>query len=76
MGEASKVLPNPFPTSVRFSVVFDSKTPWTVDRQAPLSMEFSRQEILAWVAILFFRGSSRPRDHIQVSRIDGRFLTV
>ena len=26
------------------SVVFDSATPWTVARQAPLSMEFSRQE--------------------------------
>ena len=32
--------------SVRFthSVVSDSATPWTVARQAPLSMEFSRQE--------------------------------
>ena len=26
------------------SVVFNSATPWTVARQAPLSMEFSRQE--------------------------------
>ena len=26
------------------SVVFDSVTPWTVARQAPLPMEFSRQE--------------------------------
>ena len=26
------------------SVVSDSATPWTVARQAPLSMEFSRQE--------------------------------
>ena len=26
------------------SVVSDSVTPWTVARQAPLSMEFSRQE--------------------------------
>ena len=27
-------------------------TPWTVAHQAPLSMEFSRQEILEWVACL------------------------
>ena len=26
------------------SVVSDSATPWTIDYQAPLSMEFSRQE--------------------------------
>ena len=26
------------------SVMFNSVTPWTVARQAPLSMEFSRQE--------------------------------
>ena len=26
------------------SVMFDSVTPWTVALQAPLSMEFSRQE--------------------------------
>ena len=30
--------------SVSHSVVSNSATPWTVDRQAPLSMEFSRQE--------------------------------
>ena len=35
-------------------------TPWTVACQVPLSMEFSRQEILEWVAISFSRGSSQP----------------
>ena len=30
--------------SVSYSVVFDSVTPWTAARQAPLSMGFSRQE--------------------------------
>ena len=30
--------------SVRRSVVSDSATPWTVALEAPLSMEFSRQE--------------------------------
>ena len=51
-------------------------TPWTVASQAPLSMEFSRQEwILEWIAIFFSRGSSRPRDQTQVSYIAGRFFT-
>ena len=34
-----------------------SGTPWTVVRQTPLSMGFSRQEYQSG-AILFFRGSS------------------
>ena len=32
--------------------------------------------ILEWVAILFSRGSSPPRDQSQVSRIAGRFFTI
>ena len=32
--------------------------------------------VLEWVAIPFSRGSSRPRDQTQVSRIAGRFHTV
>ena len=31
--------------------------------------------ILEWVAFPFSRGSSQPRDRIQVSRIAGRFFT-
>ena len=31
--------------------------------------------ILEWVAFPFFRGSSQPRDQIQVSRIAGGFFT-
>ena len=31
--------------------------------------------ILEWVAIPFSRGSSQPRDQIQVSRIAGGFFT-
>ena len=42
-------------------------TPWTVAHQAPLSMEFSRQEILEWVVISFSKGSSRPRDQVHIS---------
>ena len=32
--------------------------------------------ILEWLAIPFSRGSSRPRDRIQVSCIAGRFFTI
>ena len=35
-------------------------TPWTVARQAPLSVGFSRQEY--WSGLPFSRGSSPPRD--------------
>ena len=38
-------------------------------------MEF-QAEILEWVAIPFFRGSSRPRDQTQISCIAGRFFTI
>ena len=34
-----------------------------------------RARILEWVVIPFSRGSSRPRDHIHVSCIAGRFFT-
>ena len=32
--------------------------------------------ILEWVAIFFSRGSSRPRDQTQVSRIAGKWFTI
>ena len=38
------------------SVMSDSVTPWTVARQAPVTMEFSRQEY--WSVLLF----ASPRD--------------
>ena len=47
--------------------------PWTVAHQAPLSMEFSRKRILKWVAIFFYRQSSRPRNQTHVSCI-GRWI--
>ena len=46
-------------------------TPWTVAYQASLSMGFSRQEYIS-----FSRGSSRPRDQTQVSRIGGRCFNL
>ena len=51
-------------------------TPWTVARQAPLSMGILQARILEWVAMPSFRGSSQPRDWTQVYQIAGGFLTV
>ena len=53
------------------SCVWLSATPWTVAHQAPLSMEFSRQEILEWVAISYSRRSSQPRDQTHIFCISG-----
>ena len=53
-----------------YSVMSDSLwPPWIAALQAPLFMEFSRQEILEWVATSFSRRSSRPRDQTCVSCI-------
>ena len=41
--------------------------PWTVTCQTSPSVEFSKQEILEWVAISFSRGSSVPRSPICIS---------
>ena len=51
-------------------------TPWTVARQASLSMGILQARILEWVAMSFSRGSSLPRDQTQVSHIAGGFFTV
>ena len=48
------------------SVTSNSVTPWTVTRQAPLSMEFSRQEYWGGFAISFPRRSSPPSDGTHV----------
>ena len=51
-------------------------TPWTVAHQAPLSMGFSRQRMLEWVAMPSCRRSSQPRDWTRVSCIAGGFFTI
>ena len=43
-------------------------TPWSVARQASLSMEFSRQED-EWGDISYSRGSFQPRDQTRVSSV-------
>ena len=49
--------------------------PWTVARQAPLSMGILQARILEWVALPFSRGSSQTRDQTQVLHITGGFFT-
>ena len=50
-------------------------TPWTVAHQAPLFMEFSRQE--HWSGLYsFLQGSSWPRDWTRISRIGGRCFNL
>ena len=48
-------------------------TPWTIARQAPLSVGFSIPEKLEWVAISFSRVSSWPRGQMPISYI-GRWI--
>ena len=63
--------------SVSRSVVSDSWTTlWTLARQVPPSLGFSRQESWEWVAISSSRRSSWPRDRTWVSCIAGRFFTI
>ena len=51
-------------------------TPWSAAHQAPLTMGTVQATILEWVATPSSRGSSQPRDQIQVSHIAGRFFTI
>ena len=60
----------------RFSHVRLFGTPWTVARQAPLSMGILQAIILEWVAMPSSRWSSWPRDQTQVSCIAGGFFIV
>ena len=63
-----------------FSSVWLLAIPWTVARQVPLSMGFSRQEyLLEWSAISSSRGSSQPGDRTHISCgscTAGRFFTT
>ena len=51
----------------RFSLVQLCVTPRTVARQTPLSMGILQARMLEWVAMASSRGSSPPRDQMQVS---------
>ena len=51
-------------------------TPWTVARQAPLSMGILQARILEWVAMPFSMGSFQSRGGTQVLWIAGGFFTV
>ena len=51
-------------------------TTLTVAHQAPLTMGFLQARILEWVTMPSSRGSSQPRNWIQVSCILGGFFTI
>ena len=51
-------------------------TPWTVARQAPLFMEFSRQEYWGGLPCFPEGDSSQPRNRTQVSCIAWGFFTA
>ena len=51
-------------------------TPWTVAHQAPISMEFSRQEYWSGLPFPSPGESSQPRDWTQVFYTAGRFFTA
>ena len=51
-------------------------TPWTVARQAPLSIGILQARILEWIAMPSSRGLSQYRDQTQVSCIAGRLFTI
>ena len=59
-----------------FSRVRLFATLWTVSRQAPLSMGFSRQEDWSGLPCPPLGGSSQPRNRSQVSHIAGGFFTT
>ena len=73
----SAVMPRySFCYAVLLSHVWLFETPWTVARQAPLSIGILQARILEWVAMPSSRRSSQPRDQTQVSHIAGRFFTI
>ena len=59
---------------VSLSHVWLFATPWTIARQTPLSMEFSRQEYWSGLPFTSPRESSWPRDQIQVSALQADSL--
>ena len=67
-------------TSLRMCIVAQScltlYDPMDPSHQAPLSMVILQARILEWVAMPSCRGSSQPRDQIQVCHTEGRLFTV
>ena len=61
--------------SVSHSVVSDSVTPWAVALQAPLSMEFSRQEYWSGFHSLL-QGIFLTQRSNRIFCIEGRFFTI
>ena len=70
---------SPFPPLKRVKVAQLCQTLWdSMGCGLPGSSvhEIPQGRVREWVAILFSRGSSQPRDQIQVSHTAGRFFTI
>ena len=63
-------------TVLSCSVVSDFVTPWTVAHQAPLPMEFSRQEYLSGLPRLSLGDLSNPGIEPRSPTIAGGFFTI
>ena len=61
---------------LRYSVISDSVTPWTVAHQAPLSMGILQARLLEWVTISFSRRPSQSWNQTQISHIAGSFFIL
>ena len=59
-----------------FSCVWLFVTLWTIAHQALLSVGFLQARILEWVAMLFSRGPSQPRDRTCVFHFGRQVLTT
>ena len=60
--------------SVSHSVLSDSAIAWAITCQAPLSMEILEARIQEWVTIPFSKGSSGPKNQVQVCCIQAGYL--
>ena len=59
-----------------FSHILLFATPWTADHQAPLSMEFSRQEYWGGVAFPSLEDHPEPASLVYPALAGGFFATV
>ena len=57
-------------------VVFNSVTPWTAARQAPVSMGFPRQEYQSGLPLTSPRDLPDPRIELACPALAGRFFTA
>ena len=79
-GEGGRIWENSIETCMKWSEVVQSCPtlcdPMEYSLQGSSVHRIFQAGVLEWVAISFFRASSRPRDRTQVSCVSGRHFTV